>query len=118
MKYFLLILCSVNLFLIAAPTAPSSQGTQDAIAATTSKEVMVISPQNRAQDFKEAFDYLKKIQTQSKITFTLKDHTKLSQVLDVLVMPGGTMLNFKINTVQGIQYQIIPIEDIRTISLQ
>ncbi len=81
------------------------------------KEVMMIPPQLRAQDFKEAFDYLKKIQTQSKITFTLKDGSKLSQILDVSLLPGGTMLNFKINTVQGIQYQIIRVEDIKSISL-
>ncbi len=82
------------------------------------KEVMMISPQLRSQDFKEAFDYLKKIQNPSKITFTLKDQTQLNQILDVSILPGGTMLNFKINSTQGIQYRIIRVEDIESISLK
>ncbi|NBO24328.1 MAG: hypothetical protein EBU93_03715 [Chlamydiae bacterium] len=110
----------VSLLFISTVFAAKPQETTETkeVIPANGPEVMMIPPQLRAQDFKEAFDYLKKIQTQSKITFTLKDNTKLSQILDVSILPGGTMMNFKINTTQGVQYQIIRIEDIKTITLQ
>jgi hypothetical protein len=115
MKYFLILALALNTCVFAQKTA--AQMEQEVATMSDAKEIMVIPPQQRAQDFKEAFDYLKKIQTQSKITFILKDSTKISQILDVSVLPGGTMLNFKINSTQGIQYQIIRVEDIKSIHL-
>ena len=126
MKKLFIFFSFVSFSAFSAQNLPVSMPSQqpaitkqdEEYASSMGKEVMMIPPQLRAQDFKEAFDYLKKIQTQSKITFTMKDGSKLAQILDVSILPGGTMLNFKINTVQGIQYQIIRIEDIKSISLQ
>ena len=115
MKYCFILAIFLNTLIFAQKT--QTQMEQEVATLSDAKEVMLIQPQQRAQDFKEAFDYLKKIQTQSKITFVLKDSTKISQILDVTVLPGGTMLNFKLNTTQGIQYEIIRIEDIKSIHL-
>jgi hypothetical protein len=98
-----------------APQAPSSADQQAALAGA--KEMMIIPPHARSQDFKEAFDLLKQIHSADKVNFFLKDNSKLSGILDITVLPGGTMLNFKMNTTQGIKYRIIRVEDISSVAL-
>ena len=101
------------------PSMPGVEQDEQTMAASImgAKEMMIIPPQARAQDFKEAFDLLKKVKSQDKITFFLKDKSKISGILDVDVLPGGTMINFKVNTTQGVRYQIVRVEDINSVML-
>ena len=101
------------------PSMPAAEQDEQTVAANAlgAKEMMIIPPQARAQDFKEAFDLLKKVKSQDKITFFLKDKSKISGILDVDVLPGGTMINFKVNTTQGVRYQIVRVEDINSVML-
>jgi hypothetical protein len=102
-----------------ADPAKADKIPDDTFAAVSqgAKEMMIIPPHARAQDFKEAFDLLKRVKSQDKITFFLKDKSKISGILDVDVLPGGTMLNFKINTTQGVRYQIVRVEDVNSVML-
>jgi len=78
-------------------------------------EVMLINPQDRAQDFKQAYDFLKDQKAASRVNFMLKDGQMLSKVIDINVMKGGSLLIFQINTTQGIRYQVVKVEDIESV---
>lgn len=80
-------------------------------------EMMVIDPKDRAKDFKAAFDILRINQTQSKITYFLEDKTQISGIMEVSILPGGTMLSFRLATTKGISYKIVPVEQIKSVGL-
>ncbi|MEI8300408.1 MAG: hypothetical protein WCG10_02190 [Chlamydiota bacterium] len=81
----------------------------------TSPEVMIIDPATRAQDFKEAFNYLSLYKAGSPVYFELENNEKLYSVLDLSLMKGGTLVIFKINTTQGIKYRVVKTETIAAI---
>jgi hypothetical protein len=80
-----------------------------------SPEVMIIDPATRAQDFKEAFNYLSLYKAGSPVYFELENNEKLYSVLDFSLMKGGTLVIFKINTTQGIKYRVVKTEAIASI---
>lgn len=93
---------------------------EKSVAATTiaSKgptEMMIISPEGRAQDIKAAIQFLKKQTPSSKPAIQLTNGTILSGIIDVDVMPGGTLLIFKVTSLKGMKYLIEKIEHIDTI---
>ena len=81
------------------------------------QEIMMISPDKRAHDFVEAFKVLSIGQMREKITFFLTDKSKISNIMEIDVLPGGTMVSFKLNSTKGIKYKIVPIEQIESVGL-
>lgn len=79
------------------------------------QDVMVINPDMRAKDFKAAFDILKVQDMKGHTTFFLEDGSHIDHILEVDILPGGTMISFRINTTRGIKYKVIPIEQIKSI---
>ena len=78
---------------------------------------MMINPSSRAKDYKSAYDYLKKKQSSNKIYFYLKDGSILSNIAEIVLMEDSSLLIFKMSTTQGIQYKIVMVEDIKSMSL-
>jgi len=79
-------------------------------------EVMIINPETRAKDLQESFDYLKKMSPASKLAVKLVNGTTISEILDMKLMTGGTMIIFRTNSIQGQKFQVVKIEDIDTIT--
>jgi hypothetical protein len=79
-------------------------------------EIMIISPEARAKDLLSAFQYLKKMSVAIKLGVKLIDGSLISEILDMEVMPGGTMIIFKINSMKGQKYRVVKIESIDTIT--
>lgn len=79
-------------------------------------EVMIINPEMRAKDIQESFDYLKKMTPASKLAVKLVNGTLISEILDMQLMKGGTMIIFRTNSIQGQKFQVVKIEDIDTIT--
>lgn len=75
-------------------------------------EILIIPPKNRAEDLKEAFEFLQKENVTNQITFTLRNGSKLTGISEVTVLKGGTMLIFKLATTTGTKYQILPVEEV------
>ncbi len=75
-------------------------------------EVMIISPEGRANDLKAAIEYLKKNNPSAKPSVKLTSGTEITNISDVDVMPGGTLLIFKVGTLKGVQYKVVKIEEI------
>ncbi len=90
---------------VAAKTA-SSKG---------STEMMIISPEGRAKDIQAAIKYLKLHAPTSKPKIKLTNGSTISGILSVDIMPGGTLLIFKVGSLKGVRYEIEKIENIDTI---
>ena len=82
-----------------------------------STEMMIISPEGRAKDIQAAIQYLHQRVPTSKPTIKLTDGSSISGIISIDVMPGGTILIFKINSLKGVQYQIEKIENIDTLMI-
>ncbi len=92
----------------------TSQQTTTA-ASKGSTEVMIIEPSTRAGDFKEAYQYLRAQKSGSRVTFRLADGKSLSNVIDLDIMKGGSLVIFKMSTTSGLQFKVVRIEDITSI---
>lgn len=81
-----------------------------------SSEVMMIHPETRAKDLKEAFDYLKKMSPTTKLGVKLINQEVIAEILDMTLMTGGTVIIFRTNSVQGQKFQVVKTEEIDTIT--
>jgi len=80
---------------------------------------MVISPADRAKDFQQAFEMMRKEKSNGKVFFQLFDGSIISNVIDMSLLPNSTLFVFRFNSPQqGIQFQVVKVEDIATISYQ
>lgn len=73
---------------------------------------MMVTPAARAADFQQAFDLLKKEKSSGKVYFELSDGTTIGNVIDMAPMSNSTVILFRYNSSQGIQFQVVKIEDI------
>lgn len=80
-----------------------------------SQEIMILNPLDRAKDIEAAYNYLKKMNSASSISILLTNGKKIDSILDMDVMPHGTMIIFKLNTIQGIKYDVAKIEEIDSV---
>lgn len=78
-------------------------------------EMLVVSPLARSGDIKAAWNYFKKNKPTSKLIIHTKDN-QYSNIVDMDVMPGGTIIIIKTSTTSGEVYQLIPIEQVKGIS--
>lgn len=77
---------------------------------------MMIDLKQRANDYKEAFEVLKKEKGTGKVYFQLLEGTKISNIIDMTLMSSGHLIVFKFNTQQGIKQQVVPVEQIAELS--
>lgn len=136
-KYLIMALLSSSILMAAQEpiyTVSSSQyfqnqpkltenesSTHKAVAAKESQsggqsEIMIITPESRAQDIVSAFQFLRKMSAGTKIAVKLTNGSLLTEIMDMEVMPGGTMIIFKVTTMKGQQYRVEKIENIDTLT--
>jgi len=97
------------------PTEAPTPKEMTAIQEPSVRSSMMIDPKQRAQDFQQAYDMLKKEKTAGKVYFQLVDGTSIGNIIDMTSMANGTMVLFRYNSSQGIRFQIVKIEDIITL---
>ncbi|MCB1110664.1 MAG: hypothetical protein KDK64_06740 [Chlamydiia bacterium] len=98
-----------------AAMAKTHQDTQNS-GKGGSSDIMIISPESRAKDIQAAIKYLTMHVPTSKPSITLTDGAKITGIMDVDVMPGGTILIFKISSLKGMQYKVVNIEQVQSLS--
>ncbi|MCB1084743.1 MAG: hypothetical protein KDK60_01425 [Chlamydiia bacterium] len=81
-------------------------------------EVMIISPEGRAKDIQEAIKFLKLKSPAAKPTIELMSGERLVGIQEVDVMPGGTIVIFRLASLKGLQYRVEKIEDIDRLSYE
>lgn len=80
-----------------------------------SGEMMIISPEARAKDIQAAIKFFQQKVPTDKPMVKLKNGATISGIIEVDVMPGGTLLIFKITSLKGLKHQIENIENIDTV---
>jgi len=102
---------------IALPLPTKEERKQVQVAATmpTSGEVMIIDPKARASDLAAAFSFLKKSRASSPIFVELANGQTLTNIQEMTVLKGGTLVIFQINSAQGQRYIVEKIESIESI---
>ena len=83
---------------------------------TGQNEIMIIAPEKRANDFLSAFHFLKKTNAAAKVAVRLTNGSFITEILEMELMPGGTMIIFKMNSMKGQQYKVVKVEDIDTLT--
>lgn len=122
----LLLVAAGNLFSAATPNL--SQAEQSASKAATAQavqevaegsgthkgvaDVMVITPGERANDIVQSFNYIQSHDVTANYEVKLKDGKILDKILDIQMMPSGTLLIFKMQTMKGEIFRVVKIENI------
>ncbi len=115
------------ILLVAQPAMPQGPGTEEvlkmagratphhaaaAAQKSTSDDTILINPQARANDWAQAYKFLTTRQAAIPVSFILTNGQKIDNIINVMVMSGGTLLSFELNTPAGIKYDIVKVEDI------
>ncbi|NGX45853.1 MAG: hypothetical protein K940chlam2_01033 [Chlamydiae bacterium] len=82
----------------------------------SANSVMMINPKDRAEDYQKAFQVLRDEKSTSKVYFQLANGKKVSNVIEMKIMPGNTLILFRYTTPQGIKYDVAGVEDIMGIA--
>jgi len=111
------LLFSLPLFFLANNQPTTKQGQEKEMQLLTemmrpSRSVMLIDPKQRAEDYQKAFDLLRTEKSTSKVFFDLAGGEKISNVIEMKMMPNSTLVLFRFNTPEGIRFQIVEIENI------
>lgn len=94
----------------ALHAAPTDSAHED-----TSKSYMEIPLTQRAKDFQEAFEMLKKEKSAGKVFIQLADGTTISNVIDMTPLTNSTLILFRFNSGQGVQLRIVKVEELGSI---
>lgn len=126
----LLLAAAGNLFSAATPNlsqaeksaanAATAQAVQEVASGGAHKgvaDVMVITPGERANDIVQSFNYIQSHDVTAKYEVKLKDGNVLSHILDIQMMPSGTLLVFKMQTMKGEVFRVIKIENISEVMI-
>lgn len=96
--------------------APVAEALPSPATPNTPSSSLVIDPKMRAQDFKEAFETLRKEKTTGKVFFQLMNGSTVSNIIDMTLMSNSTLILFRFNSTQGIRFQLVKVEEIASIS--
>jgi len=112
---FLLFLSAISVFA-QENEIPTKTMPQTAAISGDQKDVIVIDPKERSQDFAEAYEIIKKGKSPQSIIFHLSDGRALTNVTEMSAMKNGTLILFKIATNMGVKIELVPIESLLSIS--
>ncbi|MBS0653588.1 MAG: hypothetical protein JSR39_08730 [Verrucomicrobia bacterium] len=112
----LLPLLFSNAHAAVQTAAPAAEAQHSPAAPNTPSSSLVIDPKMRAQDFKEAFETLRKEKTTGKVFFQLMNGSTVSNIIDMTLMSNSTLILFRFNSTQGIRFQLVKVEEIASIS--
>ncbi len=84
----------------------------------SARSTMIINPKLRAADYQKAYELLRREKSTSKVYFQLADGSRVSNVIDMKLMPNDTLVVFRYSTPQGIRFQVVEIENIVSVMHQ
>ncbi len=80
-----------------------------------SKSYMMVPLPQRAKDFQDAFEMLKREKSSGKVFFQLADGTTINNVIDMTLLTNSTLILFRYSSGQGVQLRIVKVEEIGSI---
>jgi hypothetical protein len=109
------LLLAANEPLVPDKPAPISAPAATAAAIQEAYSSMIIDPKARAQDYREAFELLRREKPSLKINIQTSSGP-LTNVSELSSAGNGTLMLVKIPFSQGTKYLIVPIEEIKEIA--
>ena len=97
---------------VAEPATPPPLPSSDA----KTHNYMMVNLKERSNDYKEAFESLKKEKGVGKVYFQTTNGATITNIIDMTVTGNGHLILFKFNSNQGIKYQVVPVEQIAALS--
>lgn len=76
---------------------------------------MMIDAKSRAQDFLKAYDLLKREKASARVFFKLTNGSIITNIVDISLFEGNTLFLFKVSSLQGVKYAVVPIEELQEI---
>jgi len=107
--FFPLLLLSGALF---AQDAAPTQAAAAPASTMMNRSIIMIDPKGRANDYVQAFDFLRKDKPTLKIMVRIMNNMTLANVTEITPMQSGTLLIIKFMSNSGSKVQIVPIEEI------
>ncbi len=116
MRYLLIFLISTTLFAEEKMEEKEKQEKPLVVPVKTGeKSVMMIDAKDRAGDFLKAYSLLKQEKASARIFFKLTNGTIITNIVDLSLFQGNTLFLFKVSSLQGVKYTVVPIEEIQEI---
>jgi len=112
---FLLAMSSLSAQETRPVEKPPSAATAIATIPDTDKSVLFIEPKNRASDYVQAFELLRKDKPILKVALRTTGGSTLN-ISELTASSNGTLLFVKVAGNSGSKYLIIPIEEIMEIA--
>lgn len=81
----------------------------------SAQSVMMIDAKSRAQDFLKAYDLLKKEKASARVFYKLTNGNVVTNIVDISLFEGNTLFLFKVSSLQGVKYLVVPIEELQEI---
>ena len=112
------LLSSPLLGALAAPKEmPATEMPPPHLKSSSSSSYISIPIKDRALDFQQAFDTLKREKTSGKVYFQFSDGSSISNIIDITLLPNNSLILFRYNTNnQGVRMQVVKVEDIAGLS--
>lgn len=114
MKIFIFLALASTTLAEEAPPPPAHAPSSAALI-NNNRGVLNLNPKERASDYVQAFNMLRKEKPTLKISIRTSNDT-LSNVTDLSTTHNGTLFFVKLLTAQGNKIQILPIEELVEIS--
>ncbi|MES2122242.1 MAG: hypothetical protein V4492_05640 [Chlamydiota bacterium] len=113
-KLLPLVLCTAALHAAPAPTTDTTP--PPALhSESASKSYMMIPMPQRAKDFQDAFEMLKREKSSGKVFFQLADGSTINNVIDMTLLTNSTLILFRYSSSQGVILRIVKVEEINSI---
>ena len=101
---------------LSAQEVPKITSIASSVSNSNQKDIIVIDPNQRSQDFTQAYEIIKKGKSPQSIFFHTSDGKSITNVVEMMPMNNGTLILFKVMTTMGTKYELIPIEQLVSIS--
>jgi hypothetical protein len=107
--------CCAQIFSSGYEIKSDGLSLKQSLASPARQNSMMIEPEHRATDYKDAFEYLRKEKAQNKVFLKLIDGTVVSNIIEMSLMPNSTVFILRYNTPKGIKLEAIELEIVQGI---
>ena len=111
---------SFGIFLLLVPFAlhaqetpsPSVPAEQSVLSHSGVRSTILIEAKGRSDDIVKAYDLLKKEKPTLRISAHTYSGAPLSNIIEIIAMPNGTLLLFRISSTQGVKNVFVSVDDV------
>ena len=111
--HMITLLCLLSSPLLGAAASQEASVTETPLPhlkGSSSSSYISIPIKDRALDFQQAFDLLKKEKTSGKVYFQLADGSSISNIINTTLLSNNSLILFRYNSNnQGVRMQVVKV---------